>query len=197
MFTSEHHFSYCIVVDLDYTLVSVDTSATLVRRLCPWKYKFISLVFMVLKPLALLSRKLNKDLYKLILLRYCLNRCINLDLENATKSLYYEVRKSKLNVSLLNTIKKTGGLKILLTASIDIVANKFKDLGFDLVISSVVKCGETRPFSLLDLYGKKHVILSHLLKYCGKLLIIEDSPEPQYYELQGIKVFRVVYNERE
>jgi len=96
MFTSEHRFSYCIVIDLDYTLVSVDTSAVLVRRLCPWKYKFISLVFMVLKPLALLGRILNKDLYKLILLRYCLDRCLNLDLENVTKSLYYEIRRTGL-----------------------------------------------------------------------------------------------------
>ena len=197
MHTAKPRFNHCIVVDLDYTLVSIDTTAKLVEVRCPWKYRLLSLMFSALKPLMLLMNKmLNRDLYKLMLLRTCFKKCREPVLDDVIETIYREIEKSGLNNSLLKILEKADGIKILLTASIDDIAKKFSRFSFDLVISSVIECREEELYSFLDLYKRKHVILKHLLKYCNKIFIIEDSPEPQYKSLERVKVIQVIHRGR-
>jgi len=179
---------YCIVVDLDYTLVNVDTTAMCVEYACPLKYKFLHyiLFLFVLKFfIPLLNRIVKRDVYKLLLTRTCLKNCEMLD--EIAEKVYFDSLKV-FNIHIFKAALSTNAMKILLTASIDSIAKKFYDLGFDMVISSNIKCRNGELHELIDLYGKKHIILQQLLKYCDKILVIEDNPEPQYRTLKDIKV---------
>jgi len=189
-------YSYCVIVDLDYTLVSIDTTATLAWVVCPHITKLIlnilTLTFLRFV-VPLLNRALDRDVYKLLVLKLCLRAC-NDSLGRAVLEVYHRALKT-LNKDLLKAIWRLNTFKILLTASVDIVAKRFRNLGFGLMISSKIECREGRLYNLVDLYSKKHVIVKRLLKYCDRIYIIEDSPEPQYEELENTRVFRVIYHE--
>lgn len=188
-------FQRCIVVDLDHTLVGVDTTALLAMKACGEMRRLLlralSASFLRLIVLGL-NRVLTRDIYKLLLLKTCIEHS-EAHLDNAINEVYHEALKN-LNPALAKIIPQVNEPKILLTASLDIIAKKFASLGFDLVISSISERGNGKIWCSIDLYQKKHIILRTLLKCCGEVIIIEDMPEPQYYTLNNVRVIRVAYH---
>ncbi|MEM2223456.1 MAG: hypothetical protein QXF71_02505, partial [Acidilobaceae archaeon] len=84
-------------------------------------------------------------------------------------------------LNLLQT--ETYKAKVLLTASLDFIANNFKELGFDLIIASKTLYKNERFQSFFDLYGRKSGIVKILSKHFDNILIIDDDPEPAFYTL--------------
>jgi hypothetical protein len=188
-------FRYCIVVDLDYTLVDVDTTVTLALMACTKVRRFLLNVLSMTVLwfiVPILNRVLAKDVYKVMLLNMCI-RCDKDSLNNIANKAYRKALKH-LNISLMKILSRVNALRVLLTASIDIIAKRFTALGFDIVISSVTGCKDGKMWLILDLYRKKHKILKILLKYCNKIIVVEDSPERQYYTLNNMKVLKVSYH---
>jgi hypothetical protein len=187
-------FQYCIVIDLDYTLVNIDTTAMLALQACG---KMRRLLLKALSASLLrfivptLNKVLTRDIYKLILLRACI-RCNRNSLKSVIDEVYREALRN-LNLALVKAVSQVSGLKILLTASLDVIAKKFNTLGFNIVIGSVSECRDGKIWCSIDLYRKKHKILKVFLKYCDEITIIEDSPEPQYCMLNNVRVLRVAY----
>jgi hypothetical protein len=140
--------------------------------------------------LHMLNKIVSRDILKLFLIRQCSLSSDNV--KYALEKVLHEALRSPLLVDMIEILRKSRGPKILLTASLDLIAKNFLFLGFQLVIGSKFQCDEKKCFTLTDIYGKKHKILEVISKYCKKIIIIEDSPEPQYYFLRNIKIFRVV-----
>jgi hypothetical protein len=186
---------YCVVIDLDYTLVGVDTTAMLGLMMCSKIRRILlNLLYMTILRfvIPILNKIVTRDVYKLLLLNMCI-RCDEGSLNKLAGKAYYEAL-NYLNTSLVKMLLHVNALKVLLTASIDVIAKRFSILGFDIVISSVTKCKDGKVWLLLDLYRKKHKVLEMLLKYCEKIIVFEDLPEQQYYRLSNVKVLKVPYH---
>jgi phosphoserine phosphatase len=193
-YSKKFKYRHCIVLDLDYTLVDVDTTVMLAMFTCTKirRFLFKVLSISILRfIIPVLNRILERDVYKAILLNMCIRHDEN-SFNNVVDKTYYEAL-NHLNASLVKMISRVNALKVLLTASIDIIAKRFAALGFDIVISSITEHRNGRVWCILDLYRKKHKILKILLKYCDKIIVVEDSPEPQYYVLNDVKVLKISY----
>lgn len=188
-------FRYCVVVDLDYTLVGVDTTAMLGLMMCSKTRRILlNLLYMTILRfvIPILNKIVAKDVYKVLLLNMC-SRCDESSLDKLASKAYHEAL-NYLNISLVKALLRVNALKVLLTASIDVIAKRFSTLGFDIVISSATKYKGGKVWLLLDLYRNKYKVLEMLLKYCEKIVLFEDSPEHQYYRLSNVKVLKASYH---
>jgi|GEM_PF-3183788 len=184
----------CIIVDLDFTLVNLDTTAEFLKLLCPLKYYIFS---KILRPVAILGRILSIDLYKQLMLLLCIYDHPKELLEEKAKILFKMlVSKEHVNVSLLNFIKKKNCVKVLLTCSLDIIATQFYDFEFDLIISSTSLFRHGKFIKLCDLYGKKHRVVHALSRLFHEVVILEDSPENEYHLIKNARVIRVIYGRK-
>ncbi|MEM4452795.1 MAG: hypothetical protein QW182_06295 [Thermosphaera sp.] len=173
-----------LIIDLDNTLVKTNTTFEFIEILCPLRYAVFSRYF---KPLLLLNMIFKRDFYKLMMIMICIKGRKKRELECYAK-IYYEMIKKNWSkyysgdvLNLLQT--ETYKAKVLLTASLDFIANNFKELGFDLVIASKTLYKNKRFQSFFDLYGRKSRIVKILSKHFNKILIIDDDPEPTLYTL--------------
>lgn len=183
----------CVIVDLDFTLVNVNTTFDFLSMFFRRKYILFS---RLLRPLTLLSNLLDSDVYKQLLLILCIKKRTREELERYSKAYFKYVlrhRDKRLNIMLLDLLKRVKCKKILLTSSIDVIAEPFKTLGFDFVISSKTYYKDGKFIRVKDLYGKKHKIIEALSKYFCSMLIIEDEPEPEYMGIEGVKVIKVLH----
>lgn len=171
-----------IIIDLDYTLVNANTTFDFLKFICPMRYKILSNLF---RPLVLLNRIIKKDVYKIILVLLCIGGMCKEALERYAREYYLSNRNY--NKRILFLLRKFHGQKILLSASLDLIVEKFKTLGFDCTIGSKMLYKKNRFYWFLDLYGRKHIIIKHLLEnhHFDKLIIIDDSPEQEFYSLSG------------
>lgn len=183
------------VVDLDFTLVNLNTTFDFLNLFFHRKYIVFS---RLLFPLLLLNKVFGSDVFKQLLLLSILwfEKRAKEELKELSKTYFkYLVSRRSINQSLLNFLKKLDCKKILLTASIDVIAEPFKELGFDIVIGSRIYYYNNIPVKILDLFGRKHKVISNLNKYFDEILVFDDSPEPQYKIIRGVKVIRVDFNE--
>ena len=182
------------IVDLDYTLVNVDTTNEFIRMVCPRRHHIFSKILRFIAPLNKLFKRI--DVYKNTIVYLCLMRKPKVLLEEYSRKLYNSLKRTHLNYSLidrLREIKRKGYVMILLTASLDIIAENFKDLGFDMVIGSRTYYRGNKFHRLRDLYQRKHRIIEILKRYYKKIIIIEDDPEPEYYLIPSVQVVRVIF----
>lgn len=183
----------CVIVDLDYTLVNVNTTFDFLRTFYYRKYVLFS---KLIWPLTLLNKVLGSDMYKQMLLTFCIKRKAKQELDALSERYFKHLLRHKngyVNILLLNSLKGVKCKKILLTASIDIIAEHFKKLGFDLVIGTNICYRNNKFYRIQDLYRNKHKVIEMLSKYFDKIIVIEDSPEPEYAKIKGVKVIKVLH----
>jgi hypothetical protein len=95
-------FQYCIVIDLDYTLVNIDTTAMLALQACGKMSRLLlkALSASLLRFIVpILNKVLTRDIYKLILLRACI-RCDRNSLKSVIDEVYREALRN-LNLALV------------------------------------------------------------------------------------------------
>jgi len=179
------------VIDLDHTLVRIDTTFEFLKLLCPIKYAVLS---KLLRPINFLNHILKRDVYKMLMTKLCISSFSRMELEYYSKICYKVFVTRYLNHALVAFLhKKSGVPKILLTASLDFIADNFKELGFNLVISSKTYFKNEIYHSLFDLHGRKSSLLQIISKYFDEVIVIDDSPEPEFYNLRD-KVLVVKVN---
>lgn len=181
-----------LVIDLDHTLACVNTTFDFIKFLCPVKYLIFSILF---KPISLLNTILRRDLYKFLLAAICVKQFKQRDLGYFAK-VYYKLLKANsdkyLNRKILKLLQKDiNAYKILLTASLDLIANNFKELGFDMIISTKSYYRNERLISFTDLYRRKNNILKILLKHFNKAIVVDDDPEPNLFVNSKVRIIRV------
>ena len=185
------------IIDLDYTLVNVDTTNEFIKMVCPRRYHIFSKVLRLVVPLNKLFKRI--DIHKNIVVYLCLTGKPKVLLKKYSRKLYSLLKRTHLNNSLIDELKefkKKGYMLILLTASLDIIAKNFKDLGFDVVIGSRTYYRDNKFHRLWDLYHKKHKIVEILKRYCKEIVVIEDDPEPEYYSIPGVQVVKISFVDR-
>lgn len=183
----------CVIVDLDYTLVNVNTTFDFLRTFYYRKYTLFS---KLLWPLTLLNKILSLDVYKQMLLILCIRGETKQKLDELSKKYFKHIlgRKNEhINILLLNLLGGVKCKKILLTASLGIIARYFKGLGFDLVIGTNICYRNNKFYRIQDLYRNKHKVIKIFSKYFDRIIVIEDSPEPEYAKVEGIKVIKVLH----
>jgi len=178
------------VVDLDYTLVGINTTYEFLKNLCPLKYTVLSRLML---PFSLLNRVLKRDLFKFIMMKLCMRGFDEKRIELYTRKYYRRYLLKHLNAPLLAFLRIRKGLKILLTASIDFIADSFKELGFDVVLSTKSFFRENRYYTILDLYSKKSRLLQVISKYFDKVIVFDDTPEQSFYRLNNVVVVKIRY----
>jgi len=193
------------VVDLDYTLVNIETTSHFLESVGCKK------VFTILGPFpffaGILSLFLSKlfgigfDFQKYIKLKLCLS---NLNEEQLDKLaykyihtlLYKERLLNKYLFKLLQHLRRKYPI-ILLTASISPIARCFSDLGFTKVYSSEILFRNRRFYRIRDLYQHKYMIIKALLnlKDIKEIIVFDDSPEREIIKLakhdSRLKLFKV------
>lgn len=186
------------ICDLDYTLVSLNTTNELLKVV---NFKKFVILSRLLFPLSIVNALLKRDLTKRLLVALILNRIPKPCLERLSLLLYEKIkRESKVNTRLLSLLcnLKGYGPVILLTASLDVIANKFKEFGFTCVISSPTFYIDRKLTGLHDLYGRKHRILRGIFSsgLFKKIIIFDDAPEPEVRDLCNNDERCVVYKVR-
>lgn len=195
MLRNKNTKNYCVIVDLDFTLVNVNTTFDFLRTFFHRKYVLFS---KLLRPLALLNKVLGSDVYKQLLLIICAKKKTREELKSWSKAYFEHIlthRDRHLNITLLNFLKNAKCKKILLTSSIDIIAKRFKELGFDSVVCSKICYKDGKFIGIQDLYSKKHKVIEALSEYFDEILLIEDAPEPENASIKGVKIIKVSINE--
>lgn len=171
-----------LIMDLDNTLVKTNTTFEFIKILCPLRYIIFS---RLLKPLLLLNMAFKKDFYKLMMIMLCIKGRKKEDLERYAKVYYAIIEKNwskYYNISILHLLQtKTWKTKVLLTASLDFIANNFNKLGFGFIVASKSYYKNKKFHSFLDLYGRKSEVIETFLKFFDKIVIIDDNPEPAFY----------------
>jgi len=174
--------SEALIIDLDNTLVKTNTTFEFMKILCPLRYAVFSRLF---KPVLLLNMVFKKDFYKLMMVMICIKGREKEDLECYAKIYYEMIKKNQskyYNTDVLNLLQtKTCKAKVLLTASLDFIANNFKELGFSFVVASRTRYKNKKFRFFFDLYGRKSEVMKIFSKYFDSILIIDDDPEPTFY----------------
>jgi len=172
-----------IIVDLDYTLVNTNTTFDFLKFVHPKRYGILS---KLLRPLLLLNRISRRDIYKTMLVLLCLFGISKEMLEHHART-YFDKSKEKwdYNRDVLSFLKNFQGKKILLSASLDVIVKNFKELGYDYTIGSKMLYKNDRFYWLSDLHGRKHAKVKQLLEHFDKLIIIDDSPEQEFYSMSN------------
>jgi len=174
-----------IILDLDFTLVNANTTFDFLNFVSPHIFYAFS---KILKPAALLNKFLKRDIYKFLLVLLCIKGMPEKLLREYSIKYYNQIGKKCINYSLLGCITSLISKKILITASLDIIAENFKSLGFDAIIASKTYYKKGRLHSFTDLYGKKHRIVQAFKKQYKEIIIIEDSPEQEYYKIDNVRI---------
>jgi len=180
-----------IVVDLDFTIVNANTTFDFLRFVTPRKYSIFSRILM---PVIFLNKLSKKDVYKALLVLLCIKGKPKEMLQRHSKEYYSYIKKNRdryVNHTLMKYISNLQKKNMLITASLDIIAENFKDLGFNIVISSKTYYKNGRFQYFADLYGEKHKILRLLSKRYNKVIIIEDSPEREYSTIGNVQIIHV------
>jgi len=181
------------VVDLDYTIVNVETTSHFLVFLGCQRLLSLMRPFLILAQIyTLISFRLFKggiDFSKYLKLRVCLR---NLD-ETLIGTLAHRYVKMLLgnnllpNKQVLSFLSKVreAHLTILLTASISPIAHCFYELGFKKIYSSEIIYRNKRFYRIRDLYGHKHMLIKGFLKFrdISEIIIVDDSPEREIIEL--------------
>jgi hypothetical protein len=179
----------CVFVDLDFTLVNVNTTFDFLRV---FFYRRFFIFSRLLYPLVVVNKIIGSDLYKQGLLFFCAGKTAKTELERCSKAYANYILNhgsQYFNAGLLSQLGNVKHKKILITASIDIIANHLKEaLGFDLVISSKTYYSNNGFLRLQDLSHKKHKIVRTFSEKFEQILIIEDAPEPEYSQIKGVTV---------
>jgi phosphoserine phosphatase len=181
------------VVDLDYTIVNVETTSHFLGFLGCQRLISLMRPFLIFAQIyTQVSFRLFKtgiDFSKYLKLRLCL-RNRDKTLIDALAHRYVKMLLSSnllLNgqaLKFLSEIYKTN-LIVLLTASISPIAYYFYELGFRKIYSSEIVYRNKRFYRIRDLYGHKHMIIKAFLKFrdISEVVIIDDSPEKEINEL--------------
>jgi len=190
------NFKLMVICDLDYTLVNLNTTNELLSIVNPRKFKILS---RLLVPLSILGRIFKRDFTKQVLVKSILCGISKPHLERLSLLLYKRIT-GKINLDLLSIIRRIGywGPSILLTASLDIIASKFRELGFNCVISSFTFYAGEKFIGFCDLYRRKYEVIRDILlsNYSPrKVIVFDDSPEPEMWTLcdkrRKIRIFIV------
>jgi hypothetical protein len=175
-----------VFIDLDFTIVDGNTTFDFLKFVNPRRYHIFSRILM---PIIFLNKLFKKDVYKVLLVLLCIKGKPKELLQRYSRKYYTYIEKNDryINRALMEYLANFHK-KILITASLDIVAENFKDLGFNIIVSSKTyyKNGKFQYF--VDLYGKKHEFLQYLSKRYNKIIVIEDSPEQEYYKIDNVKI---------
>ena len=174
-----------IILDLDFTLVNANTTFDFLNFVCPRRFRVFS---KILKPVVFLNKFFKRDVYKFLLVFLCVKGVPEKLLRKYSVEYYNQLGKKCINYSLLKCITSLKSKKILITASLDFIAENFKGLGFDALIASKTYYKKGRLHSFADLYGKKHKIIQAFKKQYKEIIVIEDSPEQEYYEIDNVTV---------
>jgi phosphoserine phosphatase len=174
-----------IILDLDFTLVNTNTTFDFLNFVCPRKFHALS---KILKPAVFLNKFFKRDIYKFLLVLLCIKGTPQKLLREYSIKYYSQIGKKCINHLLLKRITSLTWKKILITASLDIIAENFKSLGFDALIASKTSYKKERLHSFTDLYGKKHKIIQAFKKQYKEIIIIEDSPEKEYYKIGNVRI---------
>jgi phosphoserine phosphatase len=200
----KNKFRVIYVIDLDYTIVNVETTSHFLDFLgCQRLLSLMKPLLIFAQIYTLVSLRLFRtgiDFSKYLKLRVCLR---NLDKAfiNTLAHRYVEMllgNNSLLNEQVLKFLSKVREthLTVLLTASISPIANCFYDLGFRKIYSSEIVYHNKRFHRISDLYGHKHIVIKALLNFrdISKVIIIDDSPEKEIIELakkdQRLKIIK-------
>jgi len=178
------------VVDLDYTLVGINTSYEFLKILCPLKYTILSRLLLLF---SVLSRILKKDLFKFVMVNLCIKDFDEKEIKLRAQIYYRKYTLKHLNVPLISFLQTRKGPKILLTASIDLIADNFKELGFDIVVSTKSFFRDGRYCTILDLYGKKDLLLRVISRYFNRVIVFDDAPQQSFYKLKNVIVVKLRY----
>jgi len=186
-------FRVVYIIDLDYTIVNVETTSHFLNFLgCRRSLLFMKPFLILAQIFTLVLFKLFRtgiDFSKYLKLRVCLR---NLDkaLIDTFAHRYIEMllsSNSLLNEQVLKLLSKVHEthLTVLLTASISPIANYFYNLGFRKVYSSEIVYNKRIFHRIRDLYGHKHIVVKAFLNFrdIDKVIIIDDSPEKEVIEL--------------
>jgi len=172
-----------IICDLDYTIVNVNTTYDFLCYFYPVRYKILSIL---LRPLVLITNIIKIDIYKKVLTILCLKGKIKINLEIiANNYINFLIKNKAINNELLHVINNYKGKKILLSASLEILVNCFLKMGFDYAISSKMYYQKDKFKNFSDLYGKKHILIEELSKKFKNIIVIDDSPESEFFLLQN------------
>ncbi|MEM2511337.1 MAG: haloacid dehalogenase-like hydrolase [Candidatus Methanomethylicia archaeon] len=171
-----------LIIDLDGTLVKTNTTFEFMKMLCPLRYAIFSRLF---KPILLLNIIFKKDFYKLMMIMICLKGRKKENLERYAKIYYEMIKKNQskyYNANVLNLLQaKTYKARVLLTASLDFIANNFKELGFNFIIASKTRYKNKKFHFFFDLYRRKSEVIKVFSKYFDNIFIIDDDPEPTFH----------------
>jgi hypothetical protein len=186
---SDQNKAELIIVDLDFSLVKVNTTFDFLKTLHPIKYRIFS---DLLRFLNVLNRLYKGDLYKKMLVLLCMLGMPKKKIEYYSNIYKNSMeKKNRYNRKILDFLSRTRTKKVLLSASLDVLVKKFKELGFDIAIGSKTYYKYGRFFMFTDLYGKKHDIVKQFLKSFNSIIIIDDSPEPELTRISynGKKIY--------
>ncbi|MEM1510431.1 MAG: hypothetical protein QW096_11265 [Thermofilaceae archaeon] len=198
MTVNSPNFKLMVICDLDYTLVNLNTTNELLSIVNPRKFKILS---RLLAPFSILGSIFKRDFTKQVLVKSILGGISKSHLERLSLLLYKRIKQTgKINLDLLSIIRRIGywGPSILLTASLDIIASKFRELGFNCVISSFTFYAGEKFIGFCDLYRRKYEVIRDILlsNYSPrKVIVFDDSPEPEMWTLcdkrRKIRIFIV------
>lgn len=170
----------CIVLcDLDYTLTKLNTTNELLKIVNLRRFKILSLL---LFPLSIIGTILGHDFAKRLLIKLILYGISRQSIEKLSLLLYKRIKcTDKINTNILSVIQslKRHGPIVLFTASLDVIANKFKELGFTYVIGSPTFYKDEKFIGFYDLYGRKSEVIRNIISknIFRKIIIFDDSPE--------------------
>lgn len=181
LMVSSSNYEVITICDLDHTLVSLNTTNELLKIVNIRKFRVISIILI---PLSLLGLIFKRDLTKQIMIKLILYGISKYHIEKLSSLLYKRIKLSKkINSCLLSMIQnlKLLGPVILLTASLDVIASTFKELGFTYVVGSPTFYVNGRLAGFYDLYQKKYKIIKNVLSKSSfkKIIVLDDSPESE------------------
>ena len=181
-----------VIVDLDFTLVNSNTTFHFLEFI---EFRLFKIFSKLLKPVILLNKLFRKDFYKFLLVMLCVKGKYKKLLEKYSKIYYnYLVRNNYLNHEIINLVKsiiEPNDVIVLLTASLDIIAENFRNIGFNIIIASKTYYRKNKFHYFTDLYGRKYKLLHFFNRHFNDIVVIEDSPEPEYYKVNDINIIRV------
>ena len=180
-----------LVVDLDFTLVNSDTTLDFLKLAAPIRYKLLT---RVLRPFSYASRFFVRDVYKIVLVLLCIQGRDKNFLDQLSTLYVSRIGSDKhpgYNEQILDCLKHSTQTAILLTGSLDFIAEKFRVLGFSRTVGSKSYYKNGRFHNFVDLHGKKHEFLQRFSPNYDCITVMEDSPEEEYGQITNLKVVTV------
>lgn len=173
------------IIDLDHTLVDVNTTFHFLEYITPGRYAILS---KLLRPLMVFNRHLKTDLYKKAIVCACLSGMKKDDLNEKSRNYFEIIRESVVNKTLISFLNENPGKKILVSASLDFIVDNFMAFRFNEVVGSKTKFKSGKFASFDDLYCKKHKLIEKYLDEFKKIYVIDDSPESELFNMKHIVI---------